>query len=577
MAWLAAARARRSALGYVLRSPFHGWRFMVPRASQVLLIPQDLRTTDASFVAEVQEGHFGLAGQVAQIWDVSPFKVRPPSPEWEQQLHSFVWLRHLRAGGEEGGHELAREFVEDWIALNRVPRGRPFEPATTARRIMSWLGSAAVLLDGVEQPGYDGIMRSLDMQLQHLAASYRDAPDGTPRLTALTALIMAGLCIADQELVLETYQEAFTQEIDRQILAFGGHVSRNPGVLVDVLMDFLPMSQCYKARNKSPPEGLHKAIERMLPWLRYLRLGDGQLVRFHGMGATAPAALATVLAYDESSAVLQPSPQSGYLRLQAAKTIVVMDAGPPPPLELSSQAHAGCLSFEMSAGLQPLIVNCGAPGLADQSFRTLSRATTAHSTLSVNGASSSRLVPSRLPGRDHELEALTGPAKVDRTIAAKGGSWEVQTWHDGYLKRFGLGHARALRLDVTGDVLDGMDRLAHPDQSARIKGDVAFGIHFHLHPSVECRLGATPATAELRLPNGDTWRLALKGPAEVSIEESRFFADASGPRQSVQIVLRGRCLDSVEVHWRLSRVNSGPPLRPVAAPVAKPDTGEVTS
>ncbi len=43
--------------------------------------------------------------------------------------------------------------------------------------------------------------------------------------------------------------------------------------------------------------------------------------------------------------------------------------------------------------------------------------------------------------------------------------------------------------------------------------------------------------ADLALPNGETWRLSAKG-AALSIEESIYFAELSGPLQTMQIVLR---------------------------------------
>ena len=40
-------------------------------------------------------------------------------------------------------------------------------------------------------------------------------------------------------------------------------------------------------------------------------------------------------------------------------TTVIADTGTPPPVDVSTHAHAGCLSFEMSSGRQHFIVNAG--------------------------------------------------------------------------------------------------------------------------------------------------------------------------------------------------------------------------
>ncbi|HRD77120.1 MAG TPA: hypothetical protein PK264_14510, partial [Hyphomicrobiaceae bacterium] len=44
------------------------------------------------------------------------------------------------------------------------------------------------------------------------------------------------------------------------------------------------------------------------------------------------------------------------------------------------------------------------------------------------------------------------------------------------------------------------------------------------------------------------WRVAVTG-ATLSIEDSIFFAQASGPRPTRQIVLRGICAGETEVSW----------------------------
>ena len=107
-----------------------------------------------------------------------------------------------------------------------------------------------------------------------------------PRLVALMALIYAGLCIAEQQAVVDRYSRPFCKELDRQILPDGGHISRNPDALVELLLDLLPLRQCFVARDRAPPKELTDAIDRIMPMLRFFRTGDGTLARFNGAGPT---------------------------------------------------------------------------------------------------------------------------------------------------------------------------------------------------------------------------------------------------------------------------------------------------
>ena len=87
----------------------------------------------------------------------------------------------------------------------------------------------------------------------------------------------------------------------------------------------------------------------MMPMLRFFRHADGNFAQFNGMGPTPVDLLATVLAYDDARGTpVSNAPHSGYQRIDAGSTAMLMDTGRPPPLALSQEAHAGCLSFELS-------------------------------------------------------------------------------------------------------------------------------------------------------------------------------------------------------------------------------------
>ena len=123
----------------------------------------------------------------------------------------------------------------------------------------------------------------------------------------------------------------------------------------------------------------------------------------------------------------------------------------------------------------------------------------------------------------------------------------LQASHDGYLKRFGLVHSRRLQLSREGNRLEGADRLAPPRGKLRLKQDLPYAIHFHLHPDCRC-VEDGPRTCRITLPDGQIWIFTAENTA-LSIEESLFFVDSAGPRPGLQIVLRGTTFGETEVRW----------------------------
>ena len=529
-------------------------------AEQLLLAPQELRTADPSFATEIYNGHFGLAGRLAELGALSPFGIEPPSEAWARELYGFGWLRHLRAAGSELAREQAKVLVQDFVRLNRGS-GLAFEPEIVARRAISWLSNSVVVLDTGDPRSYKAFLRALTEQLRYLSASQRDAPDGVPRLVTLMALIYAGLCIADQQAVVDAYVKPFCKELDRQILPDGGHISRDPSALVELLLDLLPLRQCFVARDRLPPKPLSDAIDRAMPMVRFFRLGDGALARFNGCGATPTDALATVLAYDDAEgAPLRFAPNSGYARIERGPTLLIADLAAAPPASVSRNAHAGCLSFEMSVGAHPLIVNCGSPAPDQEDWRSFARSTAAHSTLQFEERSSAQLV-SNADGGEPADAPLVGPPKAQGAVREDGEGMEITGSHDGYVARFGVRHERRIVVAGSGLVVTGEDKLLAAGSRALPSGG-DYAIRFHLHPDVSARPGPTGRSVTLTLPNREMWTLQTDAPAIV-VEDSVFLADERGPQQSAQVVLAGALGADVHVIWRLERAPKGTPGSPV--------------
>jgi len=543
-------RARVQMLAYVRRSP------LLSRGAtdELLMAPPDLRVPDPSFVDELRFGNFGLAGEIADLAGRSPFVHAAISEEWARELHGFGWLRHLDAIRAEDTEDLARRLLKDWLQEGSRDKLFAWAPETTGRRLMSWLSHSQLLLDGADAKFYAAVLRSFERQASYLSAAWQNAPAGHGRLLALIGLVLADLCLAGRDRHLKRSQKLLAAEIERQIFADGGHIGRNPQIAVELVLDLLPVRQCVLLRGLTPASALQRALGAMVPMLRHVRLGDGSLARFNGVGPTDRDALAIVLAYDKNQAALPPlAPQSGYARLERGCSIVVVDVGRPPPLTFAHSAHAGCLSFEMSVGGEPLFVNNGAPASSDPGRRAAARATASHNTLCLKEQSSSKL--SRRSILRGAL-AIEHPDQVSARIAETAGAVALEASHDGYVSRSGLVHARSLSLAADGAKLSGREVLLPAKGVLRFAWDVPFAVHFHVHPDVEVWPGHQPDTADLVLKSGAHWRLSVQG-AQLTIEASVHSAGALGPMPAQQLVLRGACHGEIKVDWQVERMPPG--------------------
>jgi len=559
LSWLLLRSGLRQFAGRISGHPLVRWSLVPLRADRLLIAPQDLRTTDATRATEIYAGRFAFAGKVVVCDGRSVFEMVPPSEEWATALVSFSWLRHLRAAESGITRANARALVDEWIALQGAWHPLAWRPDVLSRRVISWLSQATLLLHDADVGFYRRFLRSLVRQVRYLRHTARDARRGVARMQATVALSYAALCIAGQARYIKSATERLSQEIERQILPDGGHANRNPGAVIEVLLDLLPLRQVFASRNIVPPPALLNAIDRMMPMLRFFRHSEGTFAHFNGMGGTPADLLMTLLAYDETrGAPLSSAPYSAYQRLEAGGGVLIMDTGRAPPLEMSVEAHAGCLSFEFSSPKQSVIVvNSGMPATAREEWRAHARATASHSTVTFNDASSAQFVESaafrRVLGG---APMLGGPSYVSVTRENDPNSILVRAAHDGYADAYGIVHERTLALAADGLRLEGEDLFLSADGGPQIRSTRdKYAVRFHLHPLIKASRLTDGRGVMLLAPNKEVWTFTVYD-TQVELEDSVYLAGSDGPRRTVQMVVYGTARRAPRVTWSFQYSNA---------------------
>jgi uncharacterized heparinase superfamily protein len=559
----ALTRARRT----VLVGRRRLWPFGVRAATRITLSPQDLRTADPTAAEEIIAGYFAFSGQMLRAGRQSPFAMTPPSAAWRDSLNGFAWLRHLRVSELPDAPARARELVTLFLAgkHDREPAAR--EHGVLMRRIQAFLANAPLLLNGADRDFYELLLQLISRDVAQLDTLNRTERGGT-RLLGLICLTQASLCLGGFEKRELRLRAPLARELDRQVLGDGGHVSRNPRLLIDLLADLLPLRSTYATRGLDVPRALISAIDRMLPMLRMLRHADGDVVLMNGMGFTPHDLLSTLFAYDDAlGRAHDHAPYSGYLRMAAGRSLLIADVGPPPPAEHSREATGGTLAFELSAGAHRIVINCGMPRDATGRLQRLARSSAAHSTVTVDDTSPA--VFRRIGG---QLLVVHSASYVDLDRHDSDEAISATARHDGYRAAFGLEHARRWQMSRDGDVIAGEDRLTLTE--GRSRAQVA-AIRFHLDPSIRTSSFQDGTAVLLALPDGEAWTFDANGQF-VAIEDSMFMAAIDGMRRCEQLVIHMPvAAEGTVALWRFARVGSAARRRQqAAAPEAAPSTGE---
>ena len=535
-------RLRRDTLRALAAGPLY-------RHTLIGRVPADLRLRIAErWPGDAKRGHAILSGEILLAGQVvhNPMPVWFP-PEagqnWLAAWHGFSWIADLLSVGG-GARDAARALVQSWLTDNTGWHPIAWRTDVLATRIFTWI----VHFDEIASREADRLLRramlaSLAAQLRHLSRAAAWELTGPARLRALKGLVSGLAAFGYGEKRVLRALQVVERELPEQVMPDGGHRSRNPSLQLEVLRDIIDIRASLRAAHIESPGPLQDAIERMAPMFRLFRHGDRKLALFNNSVEEDGILVDLVLTRSETKGRAPThAPHSGFERMQAGHSLVLVDAGRPPAHGYDEHAHAGPLSLEMSHGRERLIVNCGGYRGTQRAWRQVARSSAAHSVLVVGDTNAVEI------NEDGTLGRAPPNVRSERS-EADGHQW-IAVSHDGYRQRFGVTYARELYLAAEGDDLRGEDKLTG-------RAGVNFDVRFHLHPAVAVNLVGDGGAALLRLPSGIAWRLRAVG-AEMTLAES-IYLGAGELQKTQQVVLSGVTGPSgATVRWAIRREGRAP-------------------
>jgi uncharacterized heparinase superfamily protein len=515
-----------------------------------------LVSADASRAPELYRGCFELGGCRVVLRGGSIFSLQDARPAaFDSALNSFAFLHDLEAARGQLYRVYARGLIAEWIEERawRQPAAR--QMSTLSWRVINWVQCAPYLLSGASRSFELSFFNSLTAQIRLIMRKGPDASLPDERLLAAIALAYGVFGTAGLEALHKTALYRLSNELDSQILADGGHVSRNGEVLCMLLSLLLPLREAMQCAYVEVPGPINAALERMLPMLRFLRHSDGKLAVFQGVSRTHAGRIKAILDHDKvGGRPLSHAQLSGFARLAHGHASVIMDAGQPAMPGDSASAAASPLALEFCDGAHRIVVNCGNRPVKDDEWRRAARLTSAHSTICLGETDTSAILGGRLFSRLFGNAPLLRRGEVEAEVNTDERGSVVTARHTCYARPYGLACQRRIFLSADGHDLRGEDQFiaAAPEEADTL--DPAFQIRFHLHPSVKATLSRDGSSIMLVLPSKTGWKFTARG-GRMSLEPSIYMPDVRNPRPSEQIVISGIAGRPQRVQWAFKRIN----------------------
>lgn len=514
------------------RTPIHDMRLKGRYPRKLLAVPADPVAGDAERGEALTAGWLAWGNEFRALDEVT-FAASIGSAAFDDHAQSFAWLRDLWAAPDRAAATRTAEVLtQRWLAVHgeRVTE-RGWRPDLWGRRMLMWTAHAPLLLSSTDLIYRSSVLSAIARGARHLDRTADKTPVGVRRIAAWCGVVAAGLLIPGGDPRRAIGEAGLERALAVSIGSDGGIASRSPRDQLDAIELLAALRAAYDTRRLDLPEPVMQVLARSVSALLGTMMGDAGLSSWQGAGPIGFDEVQAVLA--ASRVVRRPLRQAsdrGYQRIAAARSVLVMDAAPPPTSPSAAGACASTLAFELSDGEERIVVNCGGALLVvDAALAAGLRSTAAHSTLVLADTNSTALLPDGSLGR--------GVGAVDLSRQESDAGSRIEARHDGYARRFGFRHHRTLTMTVDGLELRGEDSLL-PAGKRQGRGAVPFVARFHLGMGVEVAVSPDAQGATLTTPQGAVWHFRAAG-ATVMIEDSVWIDPAGEIVPTKQIVAGG--------------------------------------
>jgi uncharacterized heparinase superfamily protein len=510
-----------------------------PVPTRLFGTPPELILGDAAAGQSILSGNLLHGGQRWPFTDLAELSEKA-NQHWRAHVHGFDWLCDLRAVGSDSSRELARKYISQWIGTYTNWSPLAWKSDVLGQRLSNWLTHYGFFASSGSQNFTELFFKEVAQQARHLNRVVMSTTEGPARVRGLKGLIYCGVALPEREKYFHRGLGYLEAELNDQIFLDGGHCSRNPQVHAEVLADIISIRDTFVSAHIDVPDWLLGVVKRMVPMLRAFRHADGGLALFNGSANGDSSFIDMLLSKSKvKTRAISSAPHTGFHRLYAGRTTIIMDTGEPPNQTANNWGHAGTLAFEMSAEKDRIIVNCGMSRTSTLDWRQALRSTAAHSTIVVDDVNSSEI--NSAGGYSRKLgQVISSRREID-------GSVIIEASYDGYYKLFGLIHRRLIMLSPDGAEFQGEDTLIG-------SGGHSYNLCFHLHPSVQATILRNKSSALIKPQRGSGWRFTCLD-RSVALEESVYFDSDNVRRRSQQIVVFGPLNGAgASVKWRFCRI-----------------------
>ena len=525
------------------KTKLYDYYLLKNNVEEISFTPKDVWPGDPVLGDQLVQGYYNLANKKIYSPEETLWQISNTNTFWQNEAHSFSWLRHLKARSGSLARKHARLLILEWLKLYENYNYKTWELEILSRRVSAWVTNFDFLLAEKDKNFSDTLLVNLFKQIKFLRSQtnkkyfsllekkYGLEESSIKKIKILRALILSSMCFENQLARFTNYIKILESEIKVNFNIDGMHESKSPSTHLEILGDLVTIREAIVSKQKKSPNFLETLIKKGAHSLKFFRTPAGTLVTFNGSKQETKFLIDKII----NQADGQPRgrgpislSKSGFEKIVCNGITVFVDTYCNRNKNASNAAHA----IEINLGKNRLLGSCGTVYKKNNSWRKSLLSSSAHSALTLEKTN---------PCNNSEGETIAFSKRYQ-----KNGSELVFLRHEGYKNKFTATCSRTIEVNRTGKNIAILDEI----QAFKL---LKFDIRMHLNPKIKVSLSLDKKKALLIL-DGQGWNFSFQGKAKLLLEPSIFVEDNGQIKKTNQLILHGETLEEkTEILWGFTK------------------------
>ena len=400
------------------------------------------------------------------------------SKKENSNLNNFLWLNLI---DRKNDGLVIQKIISIWIQQNKKYKNINWESETISKRVIAWMLNADIILNNAEKEFKIHFLQSLIIQINHLKKIVNFENNYLIKMEIVSAIILSGL-------IFKEYKKNFDfgiKELKKIVEEFfdneGCPKSRNINDLIQSSKFLILIKECCKDAQEYIPDYIDDVVEKIIENLMSIKTFENKNPLFNGANENKMEDYFNYLSGLGYKSNKKKYSVSQIQILRNKKAIIFFDTGNPPKRKFSSSYQSGPLSFEYLNDGEKIITNCGYGDQISKKIETISRLTSAQSTLCINDTSVVNFEKNLIIKDAFGNSIKTSFKTFDVNKHNDDNYLSISGSHNAYESKFGYIHNRLIKINKKNNDLSGEDSLIKTKNTINQN---KFNIRFHLYPEV---------------------------------------------------------------------------------------------